>query len=107
MWNLLDTVPEDERRELLALARRRTFDRDEVVFHRGDPADTLHLVSRGHFATRVTTQLGDTVTLAIEGPGEIFGELALVSPDGKRSATIAALEPGETRVIHRSDFERL
>ena len=106
-WELFRGLPETELRRLLAVARRRTFDRREVVFHRGDPADTLHLVSAGRFAVRVTTQLGDSATIALHGPGEAFGELALVEPGSPRSTTVAALEPGETFAVHRDDFRRL
>jgi CRP-like cAMP-binding protein len=41
-WPLFASVPAEELRTVLEVARRRTFDRGEVVFHRGDPADTLH-----------------------------------------------------------------
>ena len=93
---------------MLSIARRRKFGRGEVVFHQEDPADTLHLVDRGRFAVRVQTQLGDTAILAVLGPGDMFGELALLGDDeDRRSATVAALEAGETRSVHRLDFERL
>jgi CRP/FNR family transcriptional regulator, cyclic AMP receptor protein len=107
-WALLEGVPEDSVRALLSIARRRKFGRGEVVFHQEDPADTLHLVDRGRFAVRVQTQLGDTAILAVLGPGDMFGELALLGDDEhRRSATVAALEAGETRSVHRMDFERL
>ncbi len=107
-WELLDGVPEAEVRELLAIARRRRFARGEVVFHQDDPADTLHLVDKGRFAVRGIGQLGDAVMLTVLTPGDMFGELALVDgPDARRSATVSALEGGETLSIHRLDFERL
>lgn len=107
-WRLLAQVPDDEVQRLLSIARRRRFARGEVVFHQHDPADTLHLVDKGRFAVRITTPLGDTAILALLGPGDMFGELALLAPDGaQRSATVAALEAGETRSIHRLDFDRL
>jgi CRP-like cAMP-binding protein len=107
-WELLDGVPPDDARRLLSIARRRTFRRGEVVFHMGDPADTLHLVAAGRFAVRVQTALGDVAILTVLGPGRSFGELALLGgPDERRSATVEALEPAETRSIHRPDFERL
>jgi CRP-like cAMP-binding protein len=106
-WQLFAGLDEEDVRRLLAVARRRTFHRNEVVFHRGDPGDTLHLIAKGRFAVRFTTQLGDTATLAVMGPGEAFGELALVSSDRHRSATIVALEPAETYSIGSPDVERL
>ena len=91
---------------MLAVARRRTFGRGEVVFHKGDPGDAIHLIAKGRFAVRVTTPLGETAVLAIRGPGEAFGELALVS-DAPRSATVAALEPAETHSINQLAFDEL
>jgi CRP/FNR family cyclic AMP-dependent transcriptional regulator len=105
-WALFDGLAVEQTRAVLGLARRRKFSRGEVVFHEGDPGDTLHLIDRGHVAVRVTTPLGDMATLRIIGPGEYFGELALVSP-APRSATITALEPTETLVLHRDQINRV
>jgi CRP/FNR family transcriptional regulator, cyclic AMP receptor protein len=105
-WQLFGDLPPEEVRRVLAMARRRTFGRGEVVFHEGDPADSVHLIAKGRFAVRVTTPLGETATLAIRGPGEAFGELALVS-DSPRSATVAALEPAETHSLYRREFDEL
>jgi CRP-like cAMP-binding protein len=104
---LLADLPEQELRRLVAVARRRLFRRNEVVFHLGDPADTLHLIVRGRFAARVTTRLGDTVITAVQGAGEAFGEMALVDAGTARSTTVVALEPGETYAVPRDDFARL
>lgn len=107
-WALLEGVPEADVQALLSMARRRKFARGEVVFHEHDPADTLHLIDKGHFVVRVSTALGDRATLAILGPGEMFGELALLGEaDATRSATVAALGAAETRSVHKLDFDRL
>jgi CRP/FNR family transcriptional regulator, cyclic AMP receptor protein len=106
-WALLGGIPQADVQRLLSIARRRTFRRGEVVFHMGDPADTLHLIASGRFAVRVQTALSDVAILTVLGPGQLFGELALLQPDARRSATVEALEPGETRSVHRPDFEEL
>jgi CRP-like cAMP-binding protein len=106
-WPLLAEVPEGDLRHVLSIARRRTFARNEVVFHRGDPGDTLHLVVSGRFASRIATPAGDTVLIAVYGAGDSFGELALVGGGAPRSATVGALEPSETWSILRDDFTRL
>jgi CRP-like cAMP-binding protein len=106
-WPILSPLSDDEKRQLLALARRRRYARGEVVAHRDDPADTLHLVAAGCLAVRVLTPLGDMATLALVGPGGTVGELGLVRGAHLRSATIQALEPSETRVLTRHTFERL
>lgn len=105
-WALFDVVSEEQARAVLAVARRRRFKRGEVVFHEGDPGDTLHLVDRGHVAVRVTTPMGDTATLRVLGPGDYFGELAVVSP-APRNATVVALEAAETLGLHRDEVDEL
>ena len=106
-WPLLADLPAEEVREVLQVARRRHFSRNEVVFHRDDPGDSLHLIVKGRFAIRVMTPLGETATIAIRGPGESFGEMALVSDTARRSATVAALEEAETFAVYRDEFERV
>jgi CRP/FNR family transcriptional regulator, cyclic AMP receptor protein len=105
-WRLLAGVPGEDVRAVLALARRATYRRGEVVFHHHDPADAVHLIAKGRFDIRITTPHGDVVALAIRGPGETFGELALVTGT-ERSATVTALEPGETLVLRGSELRRL
>jgi CRP/FNR family transcriptional regulator, cyclic AMP receptor protein len=93
--------------ELRALGRRRTFARDEVVFHRDDPGDSLHRIDRGRFAARIVTPLGEVATVAVQGPGEVFGLFAVLAPGHRRTATVVALEHAETLSLAASDVHRL
>lgn len=107
-WPLLSSLSEQDRRDVLATARRRSFGRNEVVVHEGDPADSLHLVAAGRLAVRVTTRQGDNAMLAVLGRGDYFGELALL--DGRaprRTATVVALEPAETLSLSADAFRDL
>jgi CRP/FNR family transcriptional regulator, cyclic AMP receptor protein len=106
-WALLEGVPAEEVRELLQIARRRRFARNEVVFHQDDPGDSLHLIVKGRFSVRVATPLGEVATIAVRGPGESFGEMALLAEEPRRSATVAALETAETFAVYRAEFEQL
>ena len=106
-WTLLEGLPPEDVRRVLAIARRRTFRKGEVVFHRDDLAESLHLIVKGRFAARITTPLGETAMLDVLGPGEAFGELALLSPGARRSATVEALDEGETLSVYRDDFALL
>jgi len=92
---------------VLAAGRRRHFSAGETVFHEGDPADTFHLLISGMVAVRVTTPQGDQAVLSVLAPGQAFGELALLGGDGRRTATISALEPSETVALGRAEFDRL
>ena len=106
-WQLFHGVPDEDLQAILSVGRRRTFRRGEVVFHRADPADSVHLIRKGRFAIRIVNPLGDVATLSIRGPGEAFGELALLSAAGLRSATVSALEAAETLAVHQIDFAQL
>lgn len=106
-WPIFEGVPEADVQRVLEMARKRTFRKGEIVFHEGDPADTLHLVRSGRFAVKVTTQYADEAILVVLRAGDTFGELALLSPDATRSATVVALEASETLSVHQLDFGRL
>jgi CRP-like cAMP-binding protein len=106
-WRLLAGVPSEDVGELLKIARRRRFARNEVVFHRDDPGDSLHLIQKGRFSIQVMTPLGDTATIAVRGPAESFGEMALIADEARRSATVTALEEAETFAVYRDEFDQL
>jgi CRP/FNR family cyclic AMP-dependent transcriptional regulator len=106
-WALLGPLESRTREEFVALARARDFSRNEVVCHAGDPGDALHVVERGHFAVRGTLATGETATFNILSPGDYFGELALLRPDHRRTATVISLEPSRTLSVAGSAFGAL
>ncbi|CAN5784348.1 Crp/Fnr family transcriptional regulator [soil metagenome] len=86
--------------------RRRRFRRNEVIFHQGDPGDSLHVVAAGSVKIVLPSHEGDEAIIATLRPGDFFGELALL--DGAaRSATAAALDASETLVLPRPVFIEL
>jgi CRP/FNR family cyclic AMP-dependent transcriptional regulator len=103
---LLEGLDEGDQADVLRRARRRRFRAREVVFHEGDPSDSLHLLAHGHVAIRITTLLGDVVTLRVLRAGDFFGELAVVT-SAPRNATVVALDAVETLALHRDVFEEI
>lgn len=103
-FELLGSLPADSRQRVLAMATRRRFAKGMVLFHEGDPGDSLHLLVSGRVAIRVGTPEGDVATLAVLGVGAAFGEQALIDVAARRTATAVALEPAETMALHRQDF---
>lgn len=77
------------------------------MFWQGDPGLTIHLVERGSFAARVTTPMGQSIVVNVFRRHDVFGELALVAPDQRRTATVVALEASESFELDRRDFEDL
>lgn len=104
---LLAAVPEPARSQVLAACRRRSFRRGEVVFHEGDPGDSLLVVETGRLLVRTHTETGEAVTLDVAGPGDALGEIALVAPDGVRTATVQALDDVTVLTLGSARFREL
>jgi CRP-like cAMP-binding protein len=86
--------------------RRRRFRRGEVIFHQGDPGDSLHVVASGAVKIVLPSPEGEEAIIATLRPGDFFGELALL--DGApRSATATSLEQSEMLVLPRPIFMEL
>lgn len=106
-FELLRGLDGDERRQLLAACTPRRFRRRDIVCHEGDPGDCLHLITTGRLIVRVTTPLGHTATLSLLSAGDSFGELALLSPEARRTATVVAIEDADTLTLSRAQLARL
>ena len=90
---------------VMSLAVRRRYRAREVVLRKGDPALQIYVIVSGRLKAITSGAEGREATLSIMGPGEVFGEVAVL--DGEpRSATISALERCELLVIQRNDFYR-
>jgi CRP-like cAMP-binding protein len=96
-WRLFESILEADVQRLVAVSRRRRFGPNEVVFHRDDPADSLHLIANGRFAIRIVTPVGDTVTIAVRGTFSFSRRarlmVARVVPTAKH--TVGATDGGE------------
>ncbi len=96
-------LTQSEREQLATWVSHRSYRRGEVLFHQGDPGDTLLIVVSGQVKVVLMTADGEEAVVAILGPGDFLGDLSLF--DGRpRSASVVALEPTETLVLHRQDF---
>lgn len=107
MTSFFGGLGDDDERELRSKMVRRRFDRNEVVFHQGDPGASVHVVESGWFLVQAHTSSGEKVGMTIEGPGDMFGELAILDSGGVRTATVRALRTGETMSLDREQFHRL
>ncbi len=83
----------------------RRFNAGQIVFHLGDPGGLLYIITRGKVKISHSNPDGQEALLAILGPGDHFGELALLD-DSPRSATAESIEPSEMLTLHRDAFTR-
>jgi len=109
---LLRSVPlfadleEGELERFSHVAVPRSFPAGTRVFHEGDSSDACYIVSEGSF--RVTREHSDgrAITLATLGPGEIFGELAMLDGD-RRSASAESITDGTLLALPANDVRNL
>ena len=87
-----ETLLAATRDALLRAGRPREFRPGEVVFHQGDPCDSLFLLRRCRVSVHVPTPDGDDVTIGLIAAPDAFGEVGLIRPDHHHTATVVALD---------------
>lgn len=99
----LAALPEDELARLAQHAHARHYRAGATIFHRDDPGSTLHIIRRGRVKLVLPSAEGREVTVGLLGPGDFFGDLALLD-SGPRSASVVTLEAVETLTLDRGPF---
>jgi CRP/FNR family transcriptional regulator, cyclic AMP receptor protein len=103
---LFNGIEAEELTRIALTMTRHRYRRDEVIFHEGDPGDSLHVVVEGRVKITRESAEGEEAIVVVLQAGDTFGELVLL--DGApRSATATAMEPTETMTMARSTFVEL
>ena len=99
---LFRQLSDSERDALFTRARTHKYAADENIFLMGSPGDDMMAVVSGTIRISMPSPDGKEVVLAILGPGEICGEIALL--DGKeRTADANAATECTVAVLERRD----
>jgi CRP/FNR family transcriptional regulator, cyclic AMP receptor protein len=88
---------------IAAVAKPRRYAKDDVVFYADESGDVICLIREGQVKVTMISPEGKEIILSLLGPGDFFGEMALLD-DEPRSATVVATEPLEIVTIWRNDF---
>src|SRR3954465_2847048 len=110
--DLLSRVPlfsELSREELERISRvsvARSFPAGVRVFHEGDHSDACYLVRTGDLRVTREHPDGRAIALATLGPGDLFGELAVLDGEA-RSASVETLTGSELLALAASGVRRL
>jgi CRP/FNR family transcriptional regulator, cyclic AMP receptor protein len=105
VW-LFSELDEGDLSRVAGVARERACPAGEVLVRQGDASNDLFTVIRGRLKVGSVMSEGDEVLLAVMGPGDVFGELALLD-DKPRSATVIAAEPCRLLVVPGPSFRPL
>ena len=88
---------------IAGLCHLRQIQPNQVLFVKGDPGDALYGVRRGQIRIETGTATGQRLTIEMFGPGDAFGEIALL--DGRpRTADAIAADSCELFVLPRNEF---
>ncbi|HML24470.1 MAG TPA: cyclic nucleotide-binding domain-containing protein [Aggregatilinea sp.] len=102
---LLRAVELEDRERLARQMGRESYPAGGIVFEKDAPGDALYFVLTGRVRIFTSDPLGHDLTLRTYGPGDVFGEFAVL--DGKpRSASAQADGALEVLRLGRDEFLR-
>jgi CRP-like cAMP-binding protein len=102
-----ETISTATQEALMRAGRPREFRPGEVVFHQGDPGDSLFLLRRGRVSVHVVTPDGDDVTVGLIAAPDAFGEVGLIRPDHHHTASVVALDDVHVLSVLATRFHEL
>jgi uncharacterized membrane protein len=100
MFGLLN---EGDRIALAEVIDELTIPEGHTLFQAGDPGDSLFIVRSGEIELYIKDTVGQKIVLTTAGPGDMFGELAMLD-EGPRTATALALSECEVLMLDRDDL---
>jgi CRP/FNR family transcriptional regulator len=102
---LLDGLPADLRKALLAKTRLRHLESGEILAAEGDPSPGLAVILSGSVKVYKTSAEGREQVLLVAGPGESVGDVAALT-DQPMPASAEAVEASTVLLLPTSILER-
>ena len=99
-----DFTPE-EFAEVARLIEHRRFEADEPIVSEGEPGESLFIIAEGTVRVTIHQEEGE-LELAQLGPGDFFGEVALITKN-ERTASIQAIESCELLELSSDDLDKI
>jgi len=104
---LFNSLPLSEIEFLAEALRPISLDPGVVLFGEGEPGDKFYIITNGQVEIVKSLGTADERVLGERGPGDFFGEMSLLIPDGLRTASVRACSPVEMMELSRLDFDML
>jgi CRP/FNR family cyclic AMP-dependent transcriptional regulator len=102
--DLFTGLDPDELSKLSSKAVIHSYPKNTIIINEGDITNSLHVIVSGKVKVFLSNEDGKEIILNTEGPGEYFGEMALLD-SGPRSASVITTEPSKLAIISKPDFE--
>jgi len=104
---LLKDLPKLELFKLVNTLPVENFEAGAYLFREGDPGDSLYVVKDGVIEIVLAPETPDEMMLRVCGPGEYVGEMSLIMPKGKRTASVRAREKTSAWMMSREKFNEV
>ena len=101
---LFSGLDPDELAKLSSKAVTHSYPKNTIVINQGDISNSLHVIVSGKVRVFLSNEDGKEIILNTHGPGESFGEMALLDAR-PRSASIITTEASKLAIISKADFE--
>jgi CRP/FNR family transcriptional regulator, cyclic AMP receptor protein len=106
LFRKLSLFAELDDRELASIAgvaKTRRYAKDDVIFHADESGDVFCVIREGKVKITMISPEGKEIILSMMGPGDFFGEMALLD-SRPRSANVVALEDTTVVALSRDAF---
>lgn len=104
--DLFAELPDDELSRVARMLKELKASENELIFQQGDVGDALYIVLNGRVRIATSDTFGREKVLAFYGPGEFFGDMAILSGE-PRSATASASTDVRLLQLRKEDFDLL
>jgi CRP/FNR family transcriptional regulator, cyclic AMP receptor protein len=103
---LFQELDDRELASIAAVAKTRRYAKDDVIFHADENGDVFCLIREGQVKVTMISPEGKEIILSMLGPGDFFGEMALLG-DTVRNADVICSSPMTAMVMTDSAFRSL
>src|SRR5216684_2489897 len=104
--DLFTDLQDSELNKIARLLKEHKFSENEEIFAQGETGDGMYVILQGRVRIASTDQLGRERVLAFYGPGEFFGDMAVLTGE-PRSATASASTNLRVLQLRKDDFDVL
>ncbi len=104
--DLFVDLPDDALGKIGRLLKEQKFAEGDLIFAQEDAGDALYIVLQGRVRITTNDHFGRERVLAFYGPGEFFGDMAVLT-DAPRSASATASSDARLLQLRKDDFNAL
>ncbi|HPD61401.1 MAG TPA: cyclic nucleotide-binding domain-containing protein [Thermodesulfobacteriota bacterium] len=104
--SFFDYLPKDKLAEIVKRIPTIVIPKDTVIFRQGDPADCFYVIRSGKIKAVRKNEEGVETDLGVLGPGDGFGEYALLTGT-PRTASAVTLEETVVSALPKEQFDQI